>query len=210
MALTVFAEHLGVGERTVTIWERRGTDMAIRDVNQQALDTSLRTAGPDVQDRFLKGLAADGPGEGGAAPAETERTARGAGDAHTALAACDADLVRFAMVLDQRGIGAAELTAAELACERLDQRFASMRPDDVLAKTRTLMDRVLGHLCGTQTLRRQERLVTLAARLAGLRAWACFNIDDHSEAERWYDAAVAAAQDAKAWGWERGYWVRRA
>lgn len=112
----------------------------------------------------------------------------------------DADLVEFTSTLDHRGISIAELTAVELACERLDHDFAQTPPDEVLAKARMLMKRVSTNLRQPQTLRHQERLVRLASRLAGLRAWACFDIDDHGEADRWYEVAVTAAQDAKAWG----------
>lgn len=115
------------------------------------------------------------------------------------------DLVEFASALDQHGIGSAELTAIELATERLDQEFARLPPDEVLEKTRMLMKRVGAGLREPQTLRHHERLVRLGARLAGLRGWACFDVDDHDGADRWYEIAVDAAQDAKAWG--LGAWL---
>ncbi len=117
----------------------------------------------------------------------------------------DLDLVEFATVLDQHGLSAAELTAAELACEGIDRGFAQTPPDELLAKIRMLMRHVSARLREPQTLRHHERLVRLAARLAGLRAWTCFDIDDHSAADRWYDGAVTAAQEAKAWG--LGAWL---
>jgi hypothetical protein len=117
----------------------------------------------------------------------------------------DADLVEFAFVLGQPGISPAQLTVAELACERLDQHFARLHSDAVLAQTRNLGRAVLAHLRQPQTLGHQQRLVTVAARLAGLRAWACFDIDEHRAAERWYQLAVTAAQDAQAWS--LGAWL---
>ena len=53
MSLQAFAAHLGVSERTLSTWERRGVEIAIRDVNQAALDTSLKVSSPEVHDRFV-------------------------------------------------------------------------------------------------------------------------------------------------------------
>ncbi|WP_203789606.1 hypothetical protein [Paractinoplanes rishiriensis] len=117
----------------------------------------------------------------------------------------ETDLVDFASILDQRGISNSELTAVELACQRLDQEFARTSPDELISKIRMLMKLVTNHLRQPQTLSHHERLVRLAARVAGLRAWACFDINDHHAADRWYDAAVTVAQDSKAWG--LGAWL---
>jgi hypothetical protein len=117
----------------------------------------------------------------------------------------EADLVEFTSSLDQLGMSSTELTALELACERLDLQFAQEPPDEALSKIRVLMKRASARLRQSQTLGHHERLVTLAARLAGLRAWACFDIDEHSAADRWYQIAVAAAQEAGAWG--LGAWL---
>ncbi len=117
----------------------------------------------------------------------------------------DTDLVEFALALDRRSISAGALTAAELACERLDRHFARLGPDEVLWQVRVLMRAVLAQLRRPQSLGHQRRLVTLAGRLAGIRAWACFDIDEHGEADRWYDVAFTAAQEAEAWG--LGAWL---
>jgi hypothetical protein len=61
------------------------------------------------------------------------------------------------------------------------------------------MKRLAVDLGRSQTLHHHQRLVQLAARLAGLRAWACFDVDDHRQAEQWYRTAVSAAQEAQAW-----------
>ncbi|WP_202235019.1 formylglycine-generating enzyme family protein [Actinacidiphila reveromycinica] len=53
MSLEAFAAHLGISERTLSTWESRGENIAIRAVNQAALDTSLRVSGPDVHERFV-------------------------------------------------------------------------------------------------------------------------------------------------------------
>ncbi|WP_373686241.1 SUMF1/EgtB/PvdO family nonheme iron enzyme [Streptomyces lunaelactis] len=52
MSLEAFAAHLGVSERTLSTWELRGETIAIREVNQAALDTSLKASSPDVHERF--------------------------------------------------------------------------------------------------------------------------------------------------------------
>jgi hypothetical protein len=117
----------------------------------------------------------------------------------------EADLVEFTSSLDHRGMSPAELTDVELACERVDREFAQRPPDEVLTTVRTLMTYVASCLRQQQTLRQHERLVILASRLAGLRAWACFDIDEHSEADRWYEVAVTAAHEARAWG--LGAWL---
>ncbi|MEV6598826.1 SUMF1/EgtB/PvdO family nonheme iron enzyme [Actinoplanes sp. NPDC051346] len=61
MSLHAFAAHLGVSERTLSTWERRGLDITIREMNQAALDTSLKVSSPDVQARFASfvGLPVD-------------------------------------------------------------------------------------------------------------------------------------------------------
>lgn len=117
----------------------------------------------------------------------------------------DTDLVELTHLLDQRGIGGGALTSAELMCVRLDQQFARLGPDEVLSHVSVLMGAVFGHLRAPQSLDHHRRLVTLAGRLAGLRAWGCFDLDEHGEAERWYGVAVTAAQDAQAWS--LGAWL---
>jgi tetratricopeptide (TPR) repeat protein len=205
MTLRAFATHLGIAERTLSTWEMRGPSVAIRDVNQQALDTSLRLAEPEARERFVRLVTVADLNGTDMDVSDEHQTGQVQPTAEAARDAADVDLVHFASVLNQPGIGAADLTATELACERLDQDFARMRPDDVLVKIRMLTKHVLPHLRQPQTLSKQERLVALAARLAGLRAWACFDIDDHREAERWYDVAIGAAQEAEAWG--LGAWL---
>lgn len=53
MSLEAFAAHLGVSERTLSTWELRGETITIREVNQAALDTSLKASSPDVHERFV-------------------------------------------------------------------------------------------------------------------------------------------------------------
>jgi formylglycine-generating enzyme required for sulfatase activity len=53
MSLHAFSAHLGVSERTLSTWESRGRDIAIRDANQAALDGSLKASSVDVRERFV-------------------------------------------------------------------------------------------------------------------------------------------------------------
>src|SRR5262249_14904276 len=99
----------------------------------------------------------------------------------------------------KRSIDSGELTAAELTSAYLDHHFARLGPDEVLPQVRTLLAATVSHLRRPQTLRHHRRLCALAGRLAGLRAWLCFDLDAHGEAERWYDLAVSAAQQAEEW-----------
>ena len=136
---------------------------------------------------------------------DSEDTAAAAGSVMLVSTEPDTDLVELASVLEEPGIGVAELTAAELACERLDRGFAAVRPDDALDRSHLLTRYVLNQLRRPQTLGHHERLVALAARLAGLRAWASFDLDDHRKAEHWYQVAVSAAGEARAGG--LGAWL---
>jgi formylglycine-generating enzyme required for sulfatase activity len=60
MSLREFAEHLGISKRMVTKWEAGGATLYPGLTNQEALDTSLALAGPDVRARFAEILAAPG------------------------------------------------------------------------------------------------------------------------------------------------------
>jgi hypothetical protein len=120
-------------------------------------------------------------------------------------ATMDADLVDLLSVLDDAGVRGAELTAAELAGERLDQAFAQREPGQSLVKVHAMLSAVTGQLRMPQSLNHQRRLIALASRLAGLRAWGYFDIDQHNAAERWYEAAVSAAETADAWS--LGAWL---
>ncbi len=55
-----FAEHLGISPRTVTKWRER-PEMVPSPHLQEALDTSLRDAGPDAKLRFAANLGLQPP-----------------------------------------------------------------------------------------------------------------------------------------------------
>jgi tetratricopeptide (TPR) repeat protein/DNA-binding Xre family transcriptional regulator len=110
-----------------------------------------------------------------------------------------AELVELSHALDQRTVGRGELTAAELVGARLDHDYAQLGPNRVLPQVRSLLSATITHLNQPQPLHHQRRLRILAGRLAGLRAWLCFDLGQDGEAERWYDLAVSAALDAEEW-----------
>jgi transcriptional regulator with XRE-family HTH domain len=114
-------------------------------------------------------------------------------------------LVELTHALEHRGIGGGALTDAEVTCERLDRDFARLGPDETLPQARALLNLVLEQLRRPQSLDHHRRLVTLAGRLSGLRAWASFDINEHAEAERWYQLAIIAAEEAEAWS--LGAWL---
>lgn len=47
-----FASEIGVSQRMISEWERRGADIVLRTMNQKALDTAHYRAGAGVQERF--------------------------------------------------------------------------------------------------------------------------------------------------------------
>src|SRR5690242_12550050 len=56
MSLRAFSEHLRVTERTTSLWEQKGADAIIRQVNQAGLDTLLQVSGTVVHERMAKSL----------------------------------------------------------------------------------------------------------------------------------------------------------
>ncbi|GII25411.1 transcriptional regulator [Planosporangium mesophilum] len=59
LSIRDFAEHLGVGVRTVTKWHVRGEDVSLRPVMQSVLDTALARSGDEVRARFELILGTD-------------------------------------------------------------------------------------------------------------------------------------------------------
>ena len=55
MTIEVFAEHLGVGVRTVAKWEARGLKIVPVPTMQEALDTALERAAPAQRARCEPG-----------------------------------------------------------------------------------------------------------------------------------------------------------
>lgn len=52
LSIREFAAHLGVSDRVVSKWEAAGVNLTPRPVSQAILDTTLRLADSDAQQRF--------------------------------------------------------------------------------------------------------------------------------------------------------------
>src|SRR6266540_28424 len=52
LSIRDFAAQLGVGVRTITKWEARGTDVSLRPAMQAVLDTALARASDEAKARF--------------------------------------------------------------------------------------------------------------------------------------------------------------
>lgn len=61
MSVREFAAHLGVSDRMVSKWEAGGRSIRPRPVNQEALDTSLAQASPEVRARFAAAVGMAAP-----------------------------------------------------------------------------------------------------------------------------------------------------
>jgi transcriptional regulator with XRE-family HTH domain len=57
LSIRAFAEHLGVGARTVNKWEARGSTITLLPDTQALLDTALDRAPDDVKTRFAQTMA---------------------------------------------------------------------------------------------------------------------------------------------------------
>jgi transcriptional regulator with XRE-family HTH domain len=58
MSVRGFAEYLGVAARTIANWEQRAESVEPKPWMQETLDTALRLAAPDVQERFHQAVDA--------------------------------------------------------------------------------------------------------------------------------------------------------
>jgi tetratricopeptide (TPR) repeat protein len=59
LSIRGYAEHLGIGVRTVTKWQARGQDMILRPAMQSVLDTALERSSNEVKARFESILSAN-------------------------------------------------------------------------------------------------------------------------------------------------------
>lgn len=220
MSVRAFAAHLGVTVAAVSNWEKRADQARLRYETQQILDTDLARAPADVRARFEALLAvtqAPAPGTAFIAHAEAsdgqpEQSGRWDGPAERYDVADTRgrvdvvqsheepggfDLWEFNEALDSRRIGAMGLRLAEASAAQLDERYAELPPDVVLPRVSLLLRKTVRVMREPQSVAHRRRLVALAGRLAGLRAWLLFDLAHHDGADAWYDAAIRAAREAE-------------
>jgi hypothetical protein len=199
----VDARWVGKLERGEHRWPSLERRAALRLVFGVLTDDELGLYSPrrseDLQPNPPVHVQALAPGEP-AEPAPSRTAAPQAAQRSNPESTSDGAVVEFLAVLERRGTSTSDLTAAELTADHLDQQFASLGASETLSRVRMLLSAVLNQLRMAQSLAHHRRLVALAARLAGLHAWGCFDIDRHNDAQRWYAAAVSAAEESEAWG----------
>lgn len=111
-------------------------------------------------------------------------------------AALGPDLWELHDVLQARRVSAGSLALAEEACARFDARYAELPPLVLLPELRRQLKHVVGWLQESQPVSYRQRLCSLAARLAGLRAWLYFDMADYRAADAWFASAANAASEA--------------
>ena len=98
--------------------------------------------------------------------------------------------------LQASALDAATLAQLESSVSRLDRSYSALAPDAALSSIGAHLGTVLDLLGRSQPLDFRRRLCSLAGHLAGLRAWAAFDLDDHGVASAWYDAGLQPAREA--------------
>lgn len=102
----------------------------------------------------------------------------------------------LARALQASALDAATLAQLESSIRRLDRRYSALAPDVALSSITPHLRAVLGPLARSQPLAVRRRLCALAGHVAGLRAWAAFDLDDHEGALAWYEAGLQPAKEA--------------
>jgi transcriptional regulator with XRE-family HTH domain len=101
------------------------------------------------------------------------------------------------------------LDAMEASVLRLHQVHARLSPIAMLPHLHEHLRAVTSLLQQSQPIRQRRRLCSIAGHLAGLRAWATFDLADRQGARSWYELALqpaAEAEDDALCGWILGAW----
>jgi transcriptional regulator with XRE-family HTH domain len=101
------------------------------------------------------------------------------------------------------------LDAMEASILRLHQVHAKVSPAVMLPHLHEHLRAVTSLLQQSQPIRQRRRLCSIAGHLAGLRAWATFDLADRQGARSWYELALqpaAEAEDDALCGWIFGAW----
>jgi transcriptional regulator with XRE-family HTH domain len=205
LSLREFAALVGVGQRTVSEWEKDGEAKVPRPSTQRLLDAAYRQASPDTLARFhsLTGTTAAVPsGSIGSAPKEDatfRRTFLAAAAAVTALAIdgeMGGELDRCYATLDRGSASEARIAHFEAQADALGVRAVQDTPQAVLPAALKAMRAVRGLLEERQPTRHQARLGRVTAMLATVAGECLFNAGQFASAGEWYACAAHAARDA--------------
>jgi hypothetical protein len=101
------------------------------------------------------------------------------------------------------------LDAMEASVLRLHLVHAKVPPTVMLPHLQEHLRAVTSLLQQSQPIRQRRRLCSIAGHLAGLRAWATFDLADHQGARSWYELALQPAKEAEdeaLCGWIFGAW----
>jgi transcriptional regulator with XRE-family HTH domain len=88
------------------------------------------------------------------------------------------------------------LGAMEASVLRLHQVHAKVPPTVMLPHLHEHLRAVTSLLQQSQPIRQRRRLCSIAGHLAGLRAWATFDLADRQGARSWYELALQPAAEA--------------
>ena len=219
MSIRGFAEHLGVGVRTVAKWQARGADVTLRPAMQSVLDTALDRADPDTQARFE---LLTRPGSPAATttpdqrlvlssarwqPHSTETLGRFMFDHRELDAGTASQLANDWRVVEPPQI--VEVRAGRRIGERLAQlvieRADTLRRMDDFLGGGDLHDLVRRELHATIDMVRDasyteqtgRSLLTAVGELAHLAGWVASDAGLYQQAERYYLGGMAAAHAAQ-------------
>ena len=189
-SVRAFAAHLGIGARTISMWEHAGAGHVPRPHMQAILDTALAQADPEARARFMKALHTEDAGD---VDRRTMLKALGVG---TMTAAAGPKML--APVDRRKGrVGkseAAALLAHTARLRRLDDFLGGADTYGLyaaeVAKTTTL---VQDTMCSSDVRRSLVGVIAEQEQLAG---WAAFDAGMYAEAHGHYTASLAAAEEA--------------
>ncbi|GAA4009999.1 hypothetical protein GCM10022247_35180 [Allokutzneria multivorans] len=188
MNADVFAEHLGIGPRAVSEWDRRGSDIVPRFEMQSALDTALAQATEAERHAFYARIAQ---------PATAPPLALvGMGqDDEAFLAALDEARLRLDTTLTTGSLTPARLQLFERRVSDHLADYPRTSPAVMLRAIGPDLNEVQHVAAERQRARDLDRLHEILAVLSLLSADALMKLGDLRRSRYWYDSACLAADD---------------
>jgi transcriptional regulator with XRE-family HTH domain len=203
MTVLGFAQHLGVGSRTVSDWEAGGAEIVPTPAMQAVLDTALSRAADEAKIRFVELTSgnpavrvSDSPGHNGNGD-HTDRRQAGKTILMGGLAALfPREAVERIIHHGDRPVDSGLITAHEDFADVFAQQHSSTQHDVLFDQVAHHADKLLWLLdrpMATAQRRRLEALVVSTHAQAGLLA---FNLADRAGARRYLALARDVADDA--------------